>query len=106
MLTDQGLATEKEIKTLNKFLSERTKGIINGDSKGCIGTLICKGCKHKISDSFCLCAGYFKCPNCGIENGNQLQIIGTFEEGKAVMDKRVYLKLMSEKPKKDYNIIE
>lgn len=37
-------------------------------SPGCISALACPHCYHVISDSICLCVGYFVCPNCGKEN--------------------------------------
>ena len=68
MLKDLGLATEEQIKTE----SERLNWIKSPEVRGCISTRICSNCHHLISDSICLCIGYFMCPNCKFENGKEI----------------------------------
>src|SRR5690242_6607171 len=64
MLTDKGLQTAEQIKAHEEFFQDFLT-----NKQGCIGARICKGCNHLIQDSLCLCSGFFKCPNCGHENG-------------------------------------
>lgn len=45
--------------------------------RGCIGSLACENCFYIVSDQVCLCAGFFICPNCGVEHGKKIQFIST-----------------------------
>ena len=65
MLYDKGPTTPEQIEAHRRFESSR---LLSGHH-GCISSRICVKCHHLISDSICLCAGFFECPNCGHENG-------------------------------------
>ena len=75
MLYDRGLQTAEQIREHKKELSRRFNSLDPNRyiSGGHIGSLICDGCNHLISDSICLCAGVFTCPNCGFENGKLIK---------------------------------
>ena len=69
MLYKSGQLKSKE--EVDKYRSDLFKRRCEAGAQycGCIGTLPCKNCFSLISDSICLCAGYFICPECGFENG-------------------------------------
>ncbi len=73
MLTDLGLQTEEQIQKRKRHDQIRYDEMLNGVSRGCVGTRICENCNHLISDSICLCSPIFTCPNCNFENGKDLR---------------------------------
>lgn len=72
MLYDKGLATPEQIKQYKEYRHDF--------ANGCISSLLCENCNHIISDSICLCACYFVCPNCKTENGIKLRTAVTIAE--------------------------
>ncbi len=65
LYTGKQLSLE-EAKEYNRKISEfRSKP----GSHGCVNTRACEHCGILVTDSICLCIGYFKCPKCGEQNG-------------------------------------
>ncbi len=57
--------TIEEAKEYNRKISEfRMKS-----GSGCVDTRACEHCGILVTDTICLCIGYFKCPKCGEQNG-------------------------------------
>lgn len=72
----KNLETEEAAKAFNRrIIDSRCATIGKNQHLGCVGERACIHCYHIISDSICLCGGYFICPKCNKENGVKASFI-------------------------------
>jgi hypothetical protein len=59
----------KSLKEVEDFKIKNSRNTSSSEHFGCIPTLPCEKCFALITDSICLCAGCFVCPECKHQNG-------------------------------------